>query len=95
MENDEDVFGREEILERDEREARTGAELIFCSEKPGEEELSGITDETWLTGGGGRREREEGDGRAGGDGISMRLCSEKWARRSSSRMLDSCLDVCP
>lgn len=57
--NDGDSSGREEIVEGEGVEVRTGAKLLFCGDGVGEKKFFALTDENWFTGSGGRGGREK------------------------------------
>lgn len=56
--NNRNGFGKEKILEEEEMGRKIGAKAVVCGDEVGEENAFAITDEGWLTGGGG--EEEEG-----------------------------------
>lgn len=58
--NDENRFRKEDLVESREMGTRTGAEVLVCGDKVGEEDAFAFTDEPWLTNGSGEKCKRSG-----------------------------------
>lgn len=62
MRNDGDGFRKEGIVEEEKVGVRIGAKLLVCGDEVRKEDVSAITNETWLTGGSGGLGTKKGHG---------------------------------